>query len=78
MKGKDKSPQPVDEKPEEVKPKPKISDSIPARAFVKKLEEEMKGEHLPKHLLSVFQKIVPPVDTEENYRKVWKNTFKRQ
>ena len=69
---------PVDEDKAEVIPEPNISDLIPAKAFVKKLEEEFKDEHLPKHLLSVFKKIVPPVDTEENYRKVWKNTFKRQ
>ena len=90
MKAKDKSKQPtektpeetseevIEEAPEEVPKVAKPSDQIPARMFVKKLKEELKGVHLPKHIFDVFQKIVPSVDTEENYRKVWENTFKRQ
>lgn len=73
---------PVDENSteelEQIQPEEKLSEQIPAKLFVKKLQEELKGENISKNVFIVFQKIVPPVDTEENYRKIWKTTFKRQ
>ena len=51
---------------------------IPTKLFLKKLEEELKGELLPRNIFLAFQRIAPRVDTEENYRKLWETTFKRQ
>ena len=50
---------------------------ISAKQFVKKLKEELKGEKVLGSVYVAFVSIVPMVDTEENYRKIWKTTFKR-
>ncbi len=51
---------------------------IPSRLFVKELKSELKGQDIPESVYVAFQSIVPPVDTEKNYRKIWKETFKRK
>ncbi len=60
-------------KPEESEEKPV---QFSAKQFVKKLKSEVTG--VPKRVFDAFIKVVPPVDTEVNYQKIWKTTFKRQ
>ena len=51
---------------------------IPSKQFVKKLKEKLKGEKVLNSVYVAFVSIVPMVDTEENYQKIWKTTFKRR
>ena len=60
-------------KDEEIEQKPA---QISAKQFAKKLKLEFKD--VPARVFVAFVKIVPPIDTEENYQKIWKTTFKRQ
>jgi len=53
---------------------PKIS----SRIFIKKIKEELRGIDIHAGVFTAFPKVVPPVDTEENYRKVWDTTFRRK
>ena len=67
---------------EEPKAKPKEEPKtkknlIPAKLFVKKLKAELKGKKISPPVFIAFEKTVKPIDLEENYRKIWKTTFKR-
>ena len=48
---------------------------ISSKQFIKKLKTEVTG--IPLRVFDAFIKAVTPVDTEDNYQKIWKTTFKR-
>ena len=50
---------------------------ISSKNFVKKLKQELKGEKISAPVFVAFEKIVKSIDSEDNYRKIWKTTFKR-
>lgn len=51
---------------------------ISSKNFIKKLKKELKGVKIPDTVFVVFVKTITPViDSEENFRKKWKNSFKR-
>lgn len=50
---------------------------IASKQFVKILKEEFKKENISESVYIAFLASVPKVDWEENYRLIWKTTFKR-
>ncbi len=50
---------------------------IASKQFVKILKEEFKKENISESIYTAFLASVPKVDWEENYRMIWKTTFKR-
>jgi hypothetical protein len=74
-----KTEEPVEEKQEETKqnnttPKTKI---LRCKDFIKKLQKEYEKDYIPDAVFIAFKTVTKPVDTESNYRKIWKETFKR-
>lgn len=73
--------EPIEEKQEETKQNnttPKKEESaLRCRDFIKKLQKEYEDDYIPANVFIAFQKVTKPVDTESNYRKIWKETFKR-
>ena len=68
---------PIEDEPVNIMPPVEEPVQIASKQFVKKLQEELKGT-IPASVFLAFVSVVPPVSTEENYRKIWKETFKRQ
>ena len=72
---------PVDPEPEKAKQEPPAKDSGPvsmaSRFFVEKLKKEDANKNVLPTVFVAFVSVAPKVDTEENYRKLWKKTFKR-
>ena len=68
----------VEEKPQKVEPPRENNVIMATKQFVKILKDELKKETISKSIYVAFMSSAPKVDTEENYRKIWKNTFRRQ
>lgn len=51
---------------------------IASKQFVAVLKKELEGEKIPEPVFKAFINVTKRVDTEENYRKIWKTTFKRR
>jgi vacuolar-type H+-ATPase subunit E/Vma4 len=64
-----------EEKPVE-QPNPKQS-YISAKNFAKKLRLELKEKNISETVFVAFERTVKSIDSEENFRKVWKSTFYR-
>ncbi len=66
---------------EEVPAAPPVKDNKPAltasRFFVEKLKKEEANKGVSPSVFVAFAFVAPRADTEENYRKLWKKTFKR-
>ena len=60
---------------------PPVKSSKPAlmasRFFVEKLKKEEANKKVLPTVFVAFASVAPRVDTEENFRKLWKKTFKR-
>lgn len=60
---------------------PPEKDNKPAlmasRFFVEKLKKEEANKKVSPTVFVAFVSVAPRVDTEENYRALWKKTFKR-
>ena len=50
---------------------------IPSKLFIKNLAVELKDEKISPSVFNAFVMVAKPIDLEENYRKLWKQTFKR-
>jgi hypothetical protein len=78
-----KTEEPVEEKQEETKqniPTPKKEQKsaiLRCRDFIKKLQKEYENDYIPDAVYTAFRSVTKPVDVESNYRKIWKETFKR-
>jgi hypothetical protein len=78
-----KTEEPVEEKQEETKqnnPTPKKEQKLAVlrcRDFIKKLQKECENDYVPYAVFTAFMAVTKPVDEESNYRKIWKETFKR-
>jgi hypothetical protein len=72
----------LDEKPTPTPPVKNKADLISSKIFIKKLQEELKEElkeeSISPTIFKAFIASVKRVDTEENYRNIWKTSFKRQ
>ena len=78
-KDKEKEVQPVEETEEIIEEaEPPVSKKpIPSKLFIKNLKKELKDEKISESVFIAFQMTVKSSDLEENYRKIWKQTFKR-
>jgi len=76
---KEVTPEEVVETPAEITPSEAL---IPSKLFVKKLKAELKEkspkEQISEPIFTAFIASVPKVDSEDNYRKIWKSTFSRK
>lgn len=58
--------------------KPKMPILMSSKLFIKKIKAELKGENIsPSVFIAFVSTINPSIDSEENFRKKWKTTFKR-
>ncbi len=65
--------EPKQQEPEEIE-EPVL---MASRIFVEKLKGEKSNKGVSPSVFVAFMAVVPKVDTEENYRNIWKKTFKR-
>ena len=72
---------PINPEPEKPKQETPVKDSNPvlmaSRIFVKQLQKEDGNKNVSPSVFVAFISVAPKADTEENYRKLWKKTFKR-